>query len=43
MSARDAKKRWLNARTTGIYLDGRVVLRLITKPKPSFGYFSTVI
>ena len=27
---------------TKIYLDGRV-LRLIIKPRPSFGYFSTVI
>jgi hypothetical protein len=29
-------------RTTTIYLDGRV-LRPIIKPRPSFGYFSTVI
>ena len=31
-----------NPRTTRIYLDGRV-LRLIIKPRPSFGHFSTVI
>ena len=30
------------SRTTRIYLDGRV-LRPIIKPRPSFGYFSTVI
>jgi hypothetical protein len=30
------------ARTIRIYLDGRV-LRPIIKPRPSFGYFSTVI
>ena len=32
----------IRSRTTMIYLDGRV-LRPIIKPRPSFGYFSTVI